>query len=81
MNNSTGSIDDCETDDEFDMELANDMEDAESPELRDGSPMPNVPRLIWPVQKSNRMAPKRLVMANPIQITSNKRKMNKYDGK
>jgi hypothetical protein len=72
LDNPNDSEDDCAADVESDMEPDNTIEDPESPEQRDVSAAPNVPRLIRPTPKSKRHAEKVLVTVNAIETRRNK---------
>jgi hypothetical protein len=59
--------DDCATDVESDIEQLNHIGDLEYTEQWDVSTAPNVPRLIWPTQKSKRQGEKELGTVNAIE--------------
>jgi hypothetical protein len=72
LDNLNDSEDDCTPDVESDMEQDNTIEDPESPEQRDMSAAPNVPRLIRPTRKSKRHAETVLVTVDTIETRRNK---------
>jgi hypothetical protein len=61
------------------MEQDNSIDDPDSPEQRDVSAVPNVPRLIRPTRKSNRHAEMVLVMVNAIVTRMTKGVKKMYD--
>jgi len=61
------SEDDCEADNESDIELDNGGEDSDTPEERNVSAAPNVPRLIRPIRRSKMMAEEALMMVNTME--------------
>jgi hypothetical protein len=72
LDNPNDSEDDCAADFESDMHQDNTIEDPESPQQRNVSAAPNVPRLIRPTRKSKRHAEKVLVTVNTIETRRNK---------
>jgi len=72
LDNPNDSEEDCAADDESDIEHNNGIEDPECPEQQDVSAAPNVPGLVWPTQKSKRLAEKVLVTVNAVETWRNK---------
>jgi hypothetical protein len=54
------------------MDQDNSIEDPESPDQRDLSAAPNLPRLIRPIRKPKRHADKLFAMVNAIETRRNK---------
>ena len=68
---------DREVDDESYEKSPNEIEDPQSPANRDVSAAPNIPGLIWPTQRSMRMADQWLMTVTAMETrTSNGNKTN-----
>jgi hypothetical protein len=72
LDNPYNSEGDCAVDIESNIEQDNSIQDPGSPEQRDASDVPNVPRSIRPTWKSKRHAENVLVMVNGIETRRNK---------
>ena len=73
LDNPNNSEEDCGADIESDSERENGIKDLEHPEKQDVSATPNVPRLIWPTQKSKRQAEMVLVTVSTMGDRRNNR--------
>jgi len=71
LDNPNDSEDNWEADNESDMELDNGSEDSETPEQRNVSAAPNVPRLIWSIRRSKKKAEKTLMTVNIMETRRN----------
>jgi len=67
LDNPNESEDDCDADNESDVELDNCFEDPECPEQRDVCAAPNIPGLIWPIERSKKWTEKSLVTVNATE--------------
>jgi hypothetical protein len=72
LDNPNDSDDDCGTDDEFDKEQDNNIEDPESPEQQNVCAATSVPGLIAPRRMSKRHTEKVIVTVNTIETRRNK---------
>ena len=73
LDDPNDSEEDCAADDESNIEHNNGINDPESPEQPDVCAPPNVPRLVWPTQKSKSHADKALLMVNAVETRRIKR--------
>jgi len=71
MDNPNDSKDVWEADNESEMELDNNSEDAEPPKQGNVIAAPNVPKLIWPIQWSKKKAEKALITLDIMEKRRN----------
>jgi len=71
MDNSNNGEVNCAPDNEPDIEHNNGIQDPDCQEKQDVNATPNVPRLVWPTQKSKRQTERVFVMVNTIETSRN----------
>jgi len=77
LDNPNDGEDDCAADIESDIEQHNGIEKPECSEQRDACAALNIPRLIWPIQKSHRQDEVVLVTVNAMETRRSNGSKNK----